>query len=121
MVGADVVLAFGPQSHLSAEGPRWQPWAARAAPVQVPPLAAGWTVICHGLEDDAEQAAGFAPAPGLDHVLFPGQTHSGLVPHLKARGVLAGLAEAALAGDRRRLLRIAASAGGRLRRGQLPR
>lgn len=119
----EVVLAFGPQSRLEPDGARWQPWAARAAPIAPPDYAARWTVLFHGAADDLDQALGFAPAPGVDALLFPGQTHSGLMPHLKSRGALAGLVDSALAGDRRRLLRIAASAGGRLRQrlGQLPR
>ncbi|MCB6179113.1 hypothetical protein LHP98_13390 [Rhodobacter sp. Har01] len=115
VLSVEVALAFGPQSWLDREGPRWQPWAARAAPITPPPPAARWTILLHGLDDDRDQALGFPPAPGRDHILFPGLSHSGLVPHLKARGALAGLLDSALAGDRRRLLRIAASAGGRLR------
>ncbi|PTE13990.1 hypothetical protein [Pseudogemmobacter blasticus] len=120
----DVAMAFGPQSMLDPASPRWQPWAAHAAPISPPPPTAGWTLLFHGMQDDLDQALGFPPAPGVDHVLFADQSHSGLMPHLKARGALAGLVEAALAGDRRRLLRIAASAGGRLRHrmaDQLPR
>ena len=70
----------------------------------------------HGLADDAAQAMAFPMRKGVDHLLFAGLAHSELAPHLKARGGLQGLVEAALAGDRRRLLRIASGAGG-LRRG----
>lgn len=123
----DVALAFGPQHRVLGRMPdRWSRWTDRigttpfpVAPLPRPPQPGpgqGWAVVCHGLEDDAEEAKGFAVQPGTDHLLFKGQSHSGLVPHLKARGVLAGLMAAALAGDRRRLLRIAGSAGGLRRR-----
>lgn len=118
----DVVLAFGPQWSVApgvvpGEG-RWARWTAGLPPLRRPvaPLPdRGWICLFHGAADDLPQALPFPCRPGLDHLLFPGLDHSGLVPHLKARGALAGLTEAALAGDRRRLLRIAASAGGRLR------
>jgi hypothetical protein len=129
LVPVDAVLAFGPQSGLGACAPaqeaRWQPWAARLQD-EVVALPRGVAVtLFHGLLDDGPQARGFPHGQGVDHVLFPDQGHSGLCPHLKARGALGGLIEAALAGDRRRLLRIAASAGGvrreRLWRDQEPR
>ena len=74
-------------------------------------------MICHGAVDDGAQAARFAPAAAtataaLDQVIFADQTHAALVPHLKARGCLAGMLAAGLDKDRRRMLRIAASAGG---------
>lgn len=106
----DVTLAFGPQSRLH-DDPRWHGVTAQLPELAPPGAAARWTVLCHGLADDAGQAAGFPPAPGTDRLGFPGQGHSDLVPHLKSRGALAGLMQAALAGDRRRLLRIASSAG----------
>lgn len=126
LLPVDCVLAFGPQSFLGPPDARWSPWSASAAPLSLPDWPATTRVtLFHGLADDGAQAAGFPPRPGTDHVLFPGLGHSALCPHLKARGVLAGLLDAALAGDRRRLLRIAASAGGRLRQrlpaAQLPR
>jgi len=52
----------------------------------------------------------------VDHLLFPGLGHSDLALHLKARGGLQGLVDALCAGDRRRLLRIAAQAGAVQRR-----
>lgn len=128
-VGADAVLAFGPQSGLGALAPpgegRWQPWAGRLQDERVA-LPDGMAVtLFHGLRDDTAQARGFAQRKGVDHLLFPDQDHSGLCPHLKTCGALGGLIEAALAGDRRRLLRIAAAAGGtrrdRLWRDQDPR
>ncbi len=114
----DLVLAFSPQSHLGPAEPRWQPWAARLprdlTPAASPAPGQHWTLM-HGLADDRQQALGFAPAPGLDHILYPGLSHSALCPHLKQRGVLKGLLAAAIDRDRRRLLRIAASSGGHLR------
>lgn len=129
MVGADAVLAFGPQSGLGALAPpgerRWQPWAGRLRDESVTVPDGVAVTLFHGLRDDTAQARGFPARRGVDHLLFPGQDHSGLCPHLKGRGALGGLIEAALAGDRRRLLRIAASAGGvrrdRLWRDQEPR
>ena len=60
---------------------------------------------------------GFPEAANVDHILYPGIRHSDLGPHLKSKGALVGLIDAALARDRRRLLRIAASTGG-VRRGK---
>ena len=77
--------------------------------------APGRVWLFHGATDDLAQARAFAPSPRCDHLIFAAQGHSDLVPHLKARGCLGGLVAAALVGDRRRLLRIAASAGGVLR------
>lgn len=129
-IAVDVALAFGPQyaplPGAIAGETRWAEWTARLprsgtadwpAAAPLPEAGKGWAVICHGLADDRDQALAFPLRQGSDHLLFAGLTHSGLVPHLKARGVLAGLVTAALAGDRRRLLRIAASAGGHRRRG----
>lgn len=129
----DVVLAFSPQwSILPAEMPgetRWRVWTEALPEMRWPtaPLpeprprsaaaeAAGWICLFHGTADDMAQARAFPRHPGVDQLLFADHGHSDLVPHLKARGLLPGLLEAALAGDRRRLLRIAASSGGRLRR-----
>lgn len=115
----DLVLAFGPQYSVlpehAPEETRWAEWCARLPaprwPVAPAPCA-GHAYLFHGAKDDWAQTARFAPHPRMDQVIFADQTHSGLVPHLKARGALAGLLEAGLAGDRRRLLRIAGSAGG---------
>lgn len=121
----DVALAFGPQysvrDGIGPAEPRWARWTARLPPAPYPtaPLPAagqGWACLFHGAQDDLAQAMAFPLQAGTDHLLFAGLTHSGLVPHLKARGALAGLMEAALAADRRRLLRIAASAGAQRRR-----
>ncbi|MEZ5799078.1 MAG: hypothetical protein R3D63_17365 [Paracoccaceae bacterium] len=125
----EAVLALSPQYAVApwAGETRWPEWTARLEHFRYPtaPLPPGARItLMHGLADDSAQALRFALQPGTDHVLFPGLTHSGLAPHLRARGVLPGLIDAALAGDRRRLLRIAASAGGRLRQrlaDQLPR
>ncbi len=118
-----VTLAFGPQHRVLGRGPdRWSDWTRRipADPLYpVAPLPAsgqGWACMFHGLLDDREDALAFPCQAGTDHFLFADQSHSSLVPHLKSRGVLAGLLEAALAGDRRRLIRIATSAGGLRRR-----
>lgn len=108
----DAVLAFGAQSRL--DDPRW---AALTRDLPPPPaLPDCWTVLCHGLDDDAAQAAGWPERAGVDHLLFPGITHSGLALHLKAQGGLQGMVDAACTGDRRRLLRIAARAGAVQRR-----
>lgn len=125
------VLAFGPQFSVDPERMpderRWSEWTGRidhfrysTAPLPLGPAL----YLFHGVPEDEAQALAFPKAPGLTHVLFPGLGHSGLVRHLKARGVLAGLLDAAFTDDRRRLLRIAASAGGHLRHRltrQLPR
>ncbi|MEI4485850.1 hypothetical protein V8J36_06575 [Frigidibacter sp. MR17.14] len=114
---ARAVLAFGPQADPALPGEtRWRDWTAALPPLrpQLPDTA--WTLLFHGLQDDAAQAEAFPPRAGQDHLLYPDQSHSSLVPYLKARGALAGLVEAALAGDRRRLLRIAASTGATRRR-----
>jgi hypothetical protein len=121
LMPVDVVLAFGPQwSVVPGAIPgetRWARWTTTLPEIRWPtaplPLAgAGRVLICHGMADDLPQALPFPRNAGADHILFPGLSHAGLVPHLKARGALAGLLDAALDGDRRRLLRIAASAGG---------
>lgn len=115
----DAALAFGPQSFLGPAEGRWQDWSARLPrPLEppAPPREGQHLVLMHGLADDRAQAAGFAPAAGLDHLLFDGLTHSALCPHLRQRGALKGLLASLIAGDRRRLLRIAASAGGQRRR-----
>jgi hypothetical protein len=117
----DVVLAFSPQWSV-APGmvpgeARWQCWTAGLPALRWPtaPLPApgrGWGCLFHGAVDDLPQALRFPAQTGTDQLIFQGFGHADLVPHLKARGLLAGLMEAALAGDRRRLLRICASAGG---------
>ena len=120
VVPVDAVLAFGPQYSVApgfGEG-RWPEWTKTLPPLRWPvaPLPrSGWTCLFHGTLDDQPQAMGFAVQRGVDHLLFPGLTHSALVPHLKSQGVLSGLLDAALANDRRRLLRIAGSAGGERR------
>lgn len=112
----DAIIAIGPQSRL--DDPRWQHWTTRLADPGPPPLTPGpWIILMHGLGDDHDQAMGFPIRPGTDHLLFPGLTHSRLAPHLKECGVLIGLIDAALARDRRRLLRIATASGG-IRRGK---
>lgn len=127
----DAVLAIGPQASIRPGAipgeTRWANWTARLPALRHAdaPLPPGPRLtVMHGLADDRTQALAFPARPNLDHILFPGLTHSGLAAHLKSRGALAGLIDAALEADRRRLLRIAASAGGRLRQrltDQLPR
>lgn len=115
IVPVDVVLAFGPQwSVTSEQDQRWSRWTKALPPLIWPtaPLPPrGWTCLFHGAADDFAQAQGFPITAGVDHLLFPDLGHSDLMAHLKARGVLPGLLDAAFAKDRRRLLRIAASAG----------
>lgn len=131
LIPADAVIAIGPQfsvdpAVMPAET-RWAEWTRRIATFRTPtaPLPEGPRItLMHGMADDMPQALAFPQQKGVDHILFPGLTHSELAPHLKARGCLPGLIEAALSADRRRLLRICASAGGRLRQrvgDQLPR
>lgn len=119
----DVVLAFCPQFSVLSGDRRWSHWTDHLPEIRWPtaPLPKrGWTCLFHGVVDDLPQALGFSPQSGTDHILFPDLGHSDLVPHLKSRGVLHGIAEAALAQDRRRLLRITASAGGVLRQRLYP-
>lgn len=122
VLGADATLAFSPQSRIDdRDEKRWREWTDRIHPrtrakAPVPP---GWVVLCHGLQDDAIHALGFDLRPGVDHLIFPGHTHSGLTAHLKSCGQLWGIVDAAAKHDRRRLLRLAIGAGGRRR--QLPR
>lgn len=122
-VPVTAVLAFGPQwsvraDHMPDER-RWSRWSDALPPAiwPVTPLPAppARAVLFHGARDDLAQALAFPVAENVDHLIFPDLGHSDLVAHLKARGALAGLVESALAGDRRRLLRIAASAGGQRR------
>ena len=118
----DAVLAISPQYRPAAPGEtRWRPWTDALPTDLTAPLPEGpWIVLMHGIADDAAQAMAFPERKGVDHLLFAGIAHSGLAAHLKAKGGPGGMIEAALAGDRRRLLRIASGAGGR-RRAQLPR
>lgn len=118
----DVVLAFGPQWSVTpgvVPGEiRWARWTSTLPPIRwhtAPLPARGHAYLFHGGRDDLPQALSFPRPPGADHILFPDLGHSDLVPHLKARGALAGLLNSALDNDRRCLLRIAASAGGKLR------
>ncbi|MEZ5687030.1 MAG: hypothetical protein R3D78_14610 [Paracoccaceae bacterium] len=115
----DVVLAFSPQVSVRPGAvpgeTRWARWTKALPPLLWPdaPLPArGHAYLFHGAADDLPHALRFAPRPGTDQLIFPGLGHSDLVPHLKARGALAGLVQAALEGDRRRVLRITASVGG---------
>lgn len=113
VIPVDAVLALGPQSVADAR------WAM--AGVDVPALPDCWTVMCHGLVDDAAQAEGWPERAGVDHLLFAGVGHSALALHLKAQGGLQGMVDALCAGDRRRLLRIASGAGAVQRRKGWPR
>lgn len=115
----DVVLAFGPQYSVVPDEARWAEWTARLAAPRwrtAPLPARGWTCLFHGGLDDLPHALRFPVRTGVDHLIFPDLGHAGLMGHLRAKGVLAGLIEAGLAGDRRRLLRISGSAGGARRR-----
>ena len=111
------ILAISPQHQPSAATEtRWREWTAALPESLTAPLPLGPQIILlHGMQDDREQALAFPQRPGVDHILFPDQTHSALAAHLKARGVTLGLIEAALSQDRRRLLRILRSAGGERR------
>lgn len=122
VIPLDAVLAFGPQWSV-APGfgeTRWAEWTNRLPPLSWPtaplPPAGCHAYLFHGLLDDTAQAMAFPVHSGTDQLLFPDLSHSGLVPHLKAQGGLQGLTDAALLGDRRRLLRIAQGAGGIRRR-----
>lgn len=113
------ILAIGPQHH-PADDTRWRTWTTRLPQTLTAALPQGPQIcLLHGLLDDEPQALAFPQAKDVDHILFADQTHATLAPHLKSCGIMQGLIEAALAQDRRRLLRILHSAGG-LRR-QLPR
>ncbi len=120
----DAVLAISPQFSVDPaviDDPRWRDWTAGIDRFRLPvcPTPDGpWLCLFHGLADDAAQAMAFPQRRGLDHFLFDGLNHSNLGPHLKQAG-LQGLVDALVAGDRRRLIRIATAAGGRRR--QLPR
>lgn len=118
----DAVLAVSPQYRPAAPGEtRWRPWSDALSPDLAAPLPeSAWTLLMHGMADDAAQAMAFPERTGIDHLLFDGIAHSDLAAHLKAKGGLEGMVQAALDGDRRRLMRIAAGAGGK-RRAQLPR
>ena len=128
LVAADAVLAFGPQWSLSPAvipgETRWQPWSqalTACGPLGcMPPDGTATSLIAHGGRDDMDHAMAYPTSPTVDHLIFPDQDHSGLVAHLKARGSLPGLIEAALDADRRRMLRILASAGGINRRRLAP-
>lgn len=129
VLAADCAIALSPQFSVDParmpDETRWADWAGRIARFTYPqaPLPAR-AVLCHGMEDDAAQALAFPARAGIDHFLFPGQSHSALGPHLRQSGILPGVIDAALAGDRRRLGRIMSSAGGVARKrlaDQLPR
>ena len=115
------VLAISPQYQPAAKWePRWREWTQKLPETLTAPLPQGpYLCLMHGLQDDAAQATLFPPQKGCDHVLFAQQAHATLAPHLKARGLVEGLIDAALSQDRRRLLRILQGAGGKRR--QLPR
>jgi hypothetical protein len=111
------IVAISPQHRpAAATEQRWRDWTAGLPESLTAPLPQGPRVtLLHGLQDDTAQALGFSQQMGVDHLFFPDQSHASLAPHLKARGVMAGLIGAALAPDRRRLLRILHSAGGQRR------
>ncbi|OWY18016.1 hypothetical protein B6V73_05260 [Thioclava sp. JM3] len=115
----DVVLALSPQFSVKPGvvpgEARWSEWTSQiehfARETTPLPPATCWAILCHGAQDDLAQAMPFPHPSNVDHLIFPDLGHSDLAPHLKARGGLSGLMESALAGDRRRLLRIASAAG----------
>ena len=114
------ILAISPQYHPAARWEtRWRNWAAALPESLTATLPETCICLLHGLRDDAAQALLFPMHKSRDHILFADQAHATLAPHLKARGVIAGMIAAALSQDRRHLLRILASAGGHRR--QLPR
>lgn len=117
----DAILAISPQHQPAAPWEtRWRDWTAALPEGLTAPLPHGPAItLMHGMQDDTAQALAFPMRPNVDHILFAGQSHSSLGPHLKARGLIGGLIDAALARDRRRLLRMLSGAGG-VRR-QLPR
>jgi hypothetical protein len=113
------ILAISPQYHPAARWEtRWRDWTASLPETLSAARPQSYTCLMHGTLDDAVQADLFPRHQSHDHFLFAGQTHATLAPHLKSQGI-AGMIEAALSQDRRRLLRILASAGGHRR--QLPR
>lgn len=123
VLAIDVVLAFGPQYAVGPGGvpgeTRWAEWTTKLTSPRWPtaPLPSrGWTCLFHGGLDDLPHALRFPAQAGVDQLIFPTLGHSDLMDHLKANGGLSGLIEAALAGDRRRLLRISGAAGGVQRR-----
>ena len=115
------VLAISPQYHPATKWePRWRDWAQTLPETLTAPLPQSpYLCLMHGLQDDAAQAKLFPPQKGCDHIVFANQAHATMAPHLKARGLLEGLIDAALSQDRRCLLRILQGAGGKRR--QLPR
>ncbi|MDV7271971.1 hypothetical protein RYZ20_13835 [Thioclava sp. A2] len=122
VIPVDAVLAFSPQwsvvPDVVPDERRWSIWTENLPPVRwrtAPLPETAWVCLFHGAKDDMAQAAQFPAGAGLDHLIFPDHGHSDLVDHLKERGALAGMLDATLRHDRRRLLRIVASAGGRRR------
>jgi hypothetical protein len=114
----DAILALGSQ-HRPADPAetRWRDWTTGLPPdleAALPPQT--WTVLMHGMLDDAAQALAFPHRPNVDHLLFPDQSHASLALHLKAVGGLGGMIDAGLTRDRRRLLRLASAAGAVRRR-----
>lgn len=111
------VLAIGPQYRPAApDETRWRALTRDLPEDLTASLPEGTQVtLLHGMADDAAQALAFPQSRDVDHVLFPGLTHSELNAHLKAQGLMAGMIEAALAQDRRRLLRMLIAAGGERR------
>jgi pimeloyl-ACP methyl ester carboxylesterase len=111
----NAVLAISPQYNPAAKWePRWRDWTQGLPEALNAPLPqSSYLCLMHGLQDDARQAQLFPPQRGCDHIVFADQSHATLAPHLKARGLLEGLIDAALAQDRRRLLRILQGAGGK--------
>ncbi len=114
----DAILSIGPQHRpAAAEESRWRDLTRSLPPDLTAPLPEGPQItLLHGMADDAAQALAFPQRRGVDHLLFPGLTHSSLAAHLKSQGMMAGLIDAAMAQDRRRLLRLLTQAGGQRRK-----
>lgn len=113
-VELDAILAISPQFRPKADL-RWSRWTDTLPEITAPLPEGPAITLLHGMQDDAAQALAFPGGKGVDHLVFADQSHSSLAPHLKARGLLEGLIAAALVGDRRRLMRMLGSAGGKRR------
>ena len=123
------ILAISPQFSICPtvmpKESRWADWTAQIPAHRFPsvPLPEGpRRVILHGLCDDRDQAQAFPRMANCDHYLFPRLGHSDLARHLKTQSLLPALIDATLDGDRRRMGRLIATAGGERRKtDQLPR
>lgn len=127
VLALDAVIAIAPQwsvdPTIMPEERRWRRWqeaipAHRWQTCPLPEAKSGCqSYLLHAGGADLDHARRFPLQANVDHLIFEDHAHSDLGPALKARGVLGGLIDAGLAGDRRRALRILSSAGGVRRRG----